>query len=184
MGALQRFWSNFSINTAEDDAEDDDYVSDEYDDSDEYDRPQRRKFSLFGGRNDEPDEDEEDANDDLTVRGSGKIVSLKQRSQSEIIMVRPMVYDDGRAVVDHLLSGKSVIINFEGIPIDTAQHIIDFVCGGTHALGGLMKKVSPYIFMTSPKNVSLSGDFDEIFIDSYQQSMRGMQPEMRYQSVR
>ena len=65
-----------------------------------------------------------------------------------------------------LLTGRAVILNLEGLGLDVAQRIIDFSCGSAFAISGDIQKVSNYIFIITPPNVDISGDFLEL-VDSF-----------------
>lgn len=51
----------------------------------------------------------------------------------------------------------------EGISTETAQRIIDFSLGAIYAIAGNLQMVSKYIFVATPMNVELSGDFQGDF---------------------
>ena len=44
---------------------------------------------------------------------------------------------------------------------------IDFTSGSTYAIGGNLQKISHYIFILTPKNVDVSGDFQEILSGAF-----------------
>ena len=50
----------------------------------------------------------------------------------------------------------------EGLDVETAQRIIDFTSGSCYAINGNLQKVSNYIFIITPPNVDISGDFADI----------------------
>ena len=70
--------------------------------------------------------------------------------------------DDSRVICDYLLEGKAVVLNMEGLHMEVAQRIIDFTSGSVYAIGGDLQKISSYIFIASPDNVELSGDFQNM----------------------
>ena len=80
----------------------------------------------------------------------------------EVTMIKPTSMDDSRDICDHLLSGKAVLLNMEGIHMETAQRIIDFTSGATYSMNGNLQKISNYIFIATPDSVELSGDFQDI----------------------
>ena len=57
-----------------------------------------------------------------------------------------------------MLSGRTVILNLEGMDLELAQRIIDFISGATFAISGNLQKISNYIFLVTPTNVDISGD--------------------------
>ena len=101
---------------------------------------------------------------------SNKIVNLRRVTSSsmEVCLFKPNNYDtDSREIADTLLEGKSVLLNFEGIEIAVAQRIVDFISGVTHAIDGKLQKISRYIFIVTPRNVDLSGDFTESDLNDF-----------------
>ena len=80
----------------------------------------------------------------------------------EVTMIKPTSMDDSRDICDYLLSGKAVVLNMEGIHMETAQRIIDFTSGATYSMNGNLQKISNYIFIATPDSVELSGDFQDI----------------------
>jgi len=77
----------------------------------------------------------------------------------QVITIKPSGMEDSKVICDSLLDGKAVILNMEGISTDIAQRIIDFTLGAIYAIQGNLQMVSKYIFVASPMNVQLSGDF-------------------------
>ena len=64
------------------------------------------------------------------------------------------------------MSNRTVVLNFEGLDVDVAQRIIDFISGSCFAIDGNLQKVSNYIFLVTPKNVEISGDLQELLSGS------------------
>lgn len=80
----------------------------------------------------------------------------------EVCVNKPMSMGDGRYAVSTLLSGSTVILNLEGLDVETGQRIIDFVSGACFAINGSIREVSNYIFIITPENVEISGDIKDI----------------------
>lgn len=151
---------------------DDDY--DDYDDYDEYeddyenDRSEKR--GLFKRRKEEDYDDYEEEEPAVKskpqkvtpIRQSGR----KQGSGMEVCVIKPTSFDDSREITETLLSNRTVVLNFEGLDVDVAQRIIDFVSGSCFAIGGNLQKVSGFIFLVTPRNVEISGDLQEILSGS------------------
>ena len=62
-------------------------------------------------------------------------------------------------------------MNVEGLDVDIAQRIIDFTSGSCYAISGNLQKISHYIFIITPSSVDISGDFQDIFNDSFEMPM-------------
>jgi cell division inhibitor SepF len=87
-------------------------------------------------------------------------------NEMEVCVIRPSGIEDEREIADTLLDGRTVVLNIEGITSDLAQRIIDFTSGSCYAIGGNLQKISNYIFIITPSNVEISGDFQGI-VDGY-----------------
>ena len=70
--------------------------------------------------------------------------------------------EDTKEVTDTLLGNRAVVLNLEGIDVDLAQRIVDFVSGSCYAIRGNLQKISRYIFIITPPSVDISGDFQEM----------------------
>ena len=149
MGVVDRFLNSMKFNDDYDDY--DDYEEEE----DEVVEPRRSRFrsSVL--------QDEEE-----TVRPQrGKITPMpKKRGGSfsqgmGVCVVKPTSVEDGGVIVDTLLDNRTVVINLEGIPTDTAQRIMDITFGANMALDGHFQQISRNIFIITPKSVDISGDF-------------------------
>lgn len=94
-----------------------------------------------------------------------KVVPIKNAGTSkkmEVCSIKPTSMDDSQEIVKTLLSGKAVVLNL-GSTVDNrvAQSIVDFTCGACYAIGGTLRPVSQYIFLITPKQVNMTGDFLE-----------------------
>ena len=70
-------------------------------------------------------------------------------------------------ICETLLSGRTVILNLEGLDLEVAQRIIDFTSGATFAINGNLQKISNYIFLVTPTNVDISGDLTDLLNTSF-----------------
>lgn len=75
--------------------------------------------------------------------------------------MRPTIFDDSREISDVLLSGKAAVLNLEGVDMNLAQRIIDFVSGSCYAMNGHIEKISNYIFIITPESIEISGNTPE-----------------------
>ena len=76
--------------------------------------------------------------------------------------MKPTVFEDSKEICDLLISGRVTVINLEGFDIDIAQRIMDFVSGCVYAINGKLHQISNYIFIVTPENVDISGDYLEL----------------------
>lgn len=77
-------------------------------------------------------------------------------------MIKPRSMEDAREITDTLLADCTVVLNMEGLDLDVAQRIIDFASGSCYAISGNLQKVSNFIFVITPSDVDVSGDYQEI----------------------
>ena len=99
---------------------------------------------------------------------SNKVVPIRQGGKNmEVCVIKPTSFEDAREITDTLLSGRSVILNLEGLNVEIAQRIIDFSSGSCYSMNGNLQKVSSYIFIITPETVEISGDFQELIGGSF-----------------
>lgn len=150
---------------------DDEY--DDYDDEyDDYEEERSEKRGLFKRRRDDDYDDYDDYEEEPPAKPkSQKVTPIRQSGRRqgngmEVCVIKPSSFSDSREITETLLSNRTVVLNFEGLDVDIAQRIIDFVSGSCVAIGGNLQKVSGSIFLVTPRNVEISGDLQEILSGS------------------
>lgn len=164
MGLMDKFLDVMRLN-GEDDYDDDyDFANEEYyDDEDEYDEPKRKAPR----RENKVEVKEEPKKPVSKITPIGK--SQKKQVASlgmEVCVIKPTTIEDEIEIADTLLSGRTVLINMEGLNVEIAQRIIDFTSGATYAMHGSLQKVSNYIFLATPNGVDISGDIQNL-VDAF-----------------
>ena len=102
----------------------------------------------------EPDvEEEEDAVPDRNLGFGG--VSLGG-SSIELKVVRPEHFEEVSTIADHLLSGRTVVLNLEAAAKDVARRMIDFLSGVAYSIEGQIKRVANSTYIITPNNVDVS----------------------------
>ena len=159
MSVMDRFLNIMKLNDDEDDTfEDDDYLDDE-------DPKDEKVLSMKS----EPPVEEEKIKKTLT-----RVTPIRQQPRRlggggmEVCVIKPSSVEDAREITDTLLANRTVVLNLEGIEVDTAQRIIDFTSGSCYAMSGNLQKISHYIFIITPASVDISGDFQEILSGSFE----------------
>lgn len=164
--------------------DDEDYYDEDYYDEEEEEEPPKRRRR----REKEPEEysynnsrtsASSNANQPIDInrnrdrsaaKSNSKVTpmrpSKKTTSGMEVCVIKPTSFDDAREITETLLMNRPVILNVEGLDVDIAQRIIDFASGSCFAMSGNLQKISNYIFIITPANVEISGDFQNL-IDSY-----------------
>ena len=180
MGVFDKFLDIMKLN--EDDYDDDDFYDDDEFYEDDYEEKQPRR-SLFGKKNNKDNYDDFDMEEENKFQpaAGSKVTPMRQpaarRNSSgnmEGCVVKPTSVDDSREITETLLSGRTVILNLEGMDLEIAQRIIDFISGATFAINGNLQKISNYIFLVTPTNVDISGDLQDLLGGSMETpSVRG-----------
>ncbi len=162
---MDKFLNYMKLNGEEDEYYDDDYIDDE---EEEPVGPRR-----ISSRAKETDDYEENA-PAAKRQPQNKITPIKQSSRRvmngngmEVCVIKPTSVEDAREITETLLANRTVVLNLEGLDVDIAQRIIDFTSGSCFAISGNLQKISHYIFIITPASVDISGDFQDIFSDSF-----------------
>ena len=180
---LDKFLNMMRLNddNYDDDYEDtyeDDYDND-YDDDYEEEVPAPKKRPTFrksaSVNHSEPaPEKERAAATSILPKGNGsyssrnntnKIVSINKPSRPsgmEVSIQKPATFEDSRSICDELMAGKAAVVNLEGIDVEVAQRIIDFVSGACYSMSGNIRKVSHYIFIVTPEGIDISGNMESV----------------------
>ena len=80
----------------------------------------------------------------------------------EVCVIKPTSMEEEFEITETLLNGRTVIINMEGLNVEIAQRIIDFVSGSVFAMKGNLQKISNFIFLATPNGVDISGDIQNL----------------------
>lgn len=96
------------------------------------------------------------------VTTSSRVVPLRSASSAralEVSIMKPTRFDDSQDICDMLVDERATVVNLEGIDLALAQRIMDFISGAVYALNGKIHQISNLIFIVSPENVDISGDY-------------------------
>ncbi len=191
MGVMDRFLNAIRLNSDEDDEyyeedyyDDMEFEEEEEEDDDDYEPPRRNFFASRREREDDFDFDDEEEEERAydTPRRSFSSRSASQTSSSKVTpmrsvrrnsgnqggnamkvcVIKPISVEDAREITETLIANRTVILNLEGLDLEIAQRIIDFTSGSCYAISGNLQKISTYIFVVTPANVDISGDFQNI----------------------
>ena len=180
MGVLDKFLDLMRLSD-DDDYEDDEFFDDDYED--DYEEKPKKGGFFRRGRDDSYDAEEDDYDYEPPARSSrparsgsnnNKVTPMRQPAarrnnnvSMEVCVIKPNSVEDAREITETLLSGRTVILNLEGLDLEIAQRIIDFTSGAAFAISGNLQKISHYIFIITPAIVDISGDFQEILSGSF-----------------
>ncbi len=81
-------------------------------------------------------------------------------SALEMKVVKPEKYDSTTAqkIADHLVNGRTVVLNLESTNKESARRLIDFLSGVAYSISGYIQRVANSTFVIVPKNVDVSGE--------------------------
>ena len=172
MGVLDKFLSIMKLDDGDDEYDDDEFFDDDEYDDDYEEKPKRSLFHKSTKDNDKDfdENDEEEYTAPVKQKSSfsnNKVTPMRQPARRssvnmEVCVIKPTSVEDSREITETLLSGRTVILNLEGLDLEIAQRIIDFTSGATFAISGNLQKISNYIFLVTPTNVDISGDLQDL----------------------
>ena len=173
MGVLDKFLSIMKLDDGDDEYDDDEFFDDDEYDDDYEEKPKRSLFNIKKApviHREDTYEDEKPAK-----KVSQKVTPIRSVKRApgpgmEVCVIKPTSVEDSREITETLLSGRTVILNLEGLDLEIAQRIIDFTSGATFAISGNLQKISNYIFLVTPTNVDISGDLQDLLNTSLDSS--------------
>ena len=74
----------------------------------------------------------------------------------ELKVVRPEHFEDVSTIADHLLSGRTVVLNLEAANKEVGRRFIDFLSGVAYSIDGQIKRVANNTYIITPNNVDVS----------------------------
>lgn len=92
---------------------------------------------------------------------TSRVVSIHGNFQMQVVISYPETIDEASTVCEYIKANKTVVVNLENVKHETAQRIVDFLCGVSYALDGDIQYVSNKIFVLAPSNVDITGQFKE-----------------------
>lgn len=88
------------------------------------------------------------------TRATGTNVRLSGNSL-EMKVVKPEHFDSASQIADHLLNGRTVVLNLENTNKETARRLIDFLSGVAYSIDGALKKIASNAYVITPNNVDV-----------------------------
>lgn len=74
---------------------------------------------------------------------------------------KPTKFEQVQEIADHLKNRNPVVVNVEGMELDMAKRVVDFLSGTIYALNGSMQKINHGIIIFLPNNVEVTGDIEQ-----------------------
>jgi len=179
------FWDNvkkFAQPYADD--EYDDYDDEEY--LDDYDEPAEapRRAPVRRSRPApapiEAEEEEDDFGFSLSTPASaapaassgnfsGQVLKMSSGPKQEVVLFRPVSFNETSKAADHLKNNKAVVLNLEEVDKAMARRVVDILSGTVYALDGDVTKIAKSAYLFYPKNMDVSGTLESLAeeIESY-----------------
>ena len=79
-----------------------------------------------------------------------------------VTILKPQTFEDAQEICDNLLNGNPIIVNLEGFDPNCSQRLMDFVSGCVYSIGANLHQISGYIFIISPADVDVTGDYNAL----------------------
>ena len=100
---------------------------------------------------------------------SGHVVSASHAGKQEVILFRPVNFNDASKAADDLRARKVVVVNLENVDKAMARRVVDFLTGTAYALDGSVKKIAQAAYLFCPSNHVVNGDLESMQaeVDSY-----------------
>ena len=98
--------------------------------------------------------------------GASRPRGPRPAASNEVYVIKPQEFDDAQTVTDFLKRGRAIVINMEGLQLEPAQRIIDFIGGACYGIGGELKAISANIFIAVPSSIEVSGDLRDEILNS------------------
>ena len=109
-----------------------------------------------------------DSNDSYTAmtetkRASDNVVNINATTQLQVVLVKPVEFEEASNIANHLRDKRTVVLNLESANKEISRRMVDFLSGVAYALEGKIKKVAISTYIITPYNVDIIGDvLDEL----------------------
>ncbi|MBR4392670.1 MAG: cell division protein SepF [Oscillospiraceae bacterium] len=78
-------------------------------------------------------------------------------TEQQVILFNPKTFDEAGDLAGYLSQGRSVVLTLEGIPMESARRLLDFLSGISFALQGKITPISAKTYFVTPQNVDILG---------------------------
>lgn len=135
------------------------YEEDMYEEDDAGYEPQQQNHGLR-----EVPKQYENENENISFRRTsapsqqhGSVASIHNfpDAQTEVVILKPLTYEDAQEVCNQVKRKKACVINLEKVDYPLAQRIMDFLSGACYSLDGRIQRVANNIFLFAPDNIDI-----------------------------
>ena len=93
---------------------------------------------------------------------TGHVVSASHAGKQEVVLFRPVNFNDASKAADDLRSRKVVVVNLENVDKAMARRVVDFLSGCAYSLDGSVKKIAQAAYLFCPSNLVVNGDLESL----------------------
>ena len=93
---------------------------------------------------------------------NGHVVSMNNGPKQEVVLFRPLSFNDTSKAADDLRSRKAVVLNLENVDKAMARRVVDFLSGCVYAVDGSVKKIAQSAYLFCPHNMDVTGDLESL----------------------
>ena len=100
---------------------------------------------------------------------SGRVVSTSTAGKQEVVLFRPVNFNDASKAADDLRARKVVVVNLENVDKAMARRVVDFLTGCVYSIDGTVKKIAQAAYLFCPSHLFITGDLESMQaeVDSY-----------------
>lgn len=109
----------------------------------------------------EAEEQEEATGIPFGMNRRAKVSSIPGGAPSKVVVIQFQNFDDAKDAADHLKNKKPVVANLEKLDNDTTRRVVDFLSGAVYGVAGRIQNVSNRIFLITPNNVEVTGNYQD-----------------------
>jgi len=92
---------------------------------------------------------------------NNKVININTTAMLDVVIVTPESFEEAQDIADNVKAKRPCVINLEMVDKAIARRIVDFLSGTIYAVDGNIQKVSNGIFLITPYNVNIMGDFKD-----------------------
>ncbi len=90
-----------------------------------------------------------------------KVSSISGGAPAKVVVIHFTGFDDAKDAADHLKNRKPIVANLEKLDNETTRKVVDFLSGAVYGVDGKIQNVSNRIFLITPSNVEVAGNYRE-----------------------
>lgn len=88
-----------------------------------------------------------------------RVSSISGGAPAKVVVIHFTSFDDAKDAADHLKNKKPIVANLEKLDNETTRKVVDFLSGAVYGVDGKIQNVSNRIFLITPSNVEVAGNY-------------------------